>query len=169
MGWEQAYARAGELAALDQPVIDDSWDYTGVRANLAIALTALGERDDSAPVQTGHLLWHLDRGPASVRQLAAVLLGEELAQATDIDPASVDMDNPAVSTWVWLTRSWPAGGPWGGMSRGVARGLTDPAIDILTSWAAKAALAGLNTERGGPGTDPQQLEQTADQLGGRGS
>ncbi len=147
MRWEQAYARAGELAALDQPVVDDSWDCTGVRGILAIALTSLSESAKD-PVQTGDLLSHLEAGPAAVRRLAAVLLGDDLAHATDIDPATVDMNDPVVGAWVWLTRSWPADGPWDGMSRGVARGLTAPALDILTGWAARAALTGLHAERG---------------------
>ncbi|MFJ9416679.1 hypothetical protein ACIRPT_21155 [Streptomyces sp. NPDC101227] len=132
MGWKQAYERADELTAADQP-LRESWEYHGVRGILAVALAALGES-----VATDTLVRHLDQGPAHVRQLAVALVGEHLASGTDIDPAAVDMDDPQMATWVWLTRTWPADGPWE-MPRGTARGRSDPALDILTAWAALAA------------------------------
>ncbi|MEU2856678.1 hypothetical protein [Streptomyces syringium] len=158
MGWEQAYARGEKLATADQVVASEgSWELVGVRGILAVVLAALGEgaagyEEPSVPV--GRLLWHLDQGPEHVRTLAGALFGEDLAQATDIDPAAVDMGDARTATWVWLTRTWPPGGPWDGKSRGVARGLADPAVDVLTRWAASAALTALAEERGAlpPGT-----------------
>ncbi|WP_367140691.1 MULTISPECIES: hypothetical protein [Streptomyces] len=137
MGWAQAYGRAETFAEADQPVTG-SWEFCGVRGILAIALSALGDS-----VEDEALLRHLEQGPGHVRELAAGVVGDELAWATDIDPASVDMSNVQVTTWVWLTRTWPEGGPWEGRTRGIGRGLTSPAVDILTGWAARAVEAGL--------------------------
>ncbi|MFF5131003.1 hypothetical protein ACFY41_29280 [Streptomyces syringium] len=159
MGWEQAYARAQKLAAADQVVASEgSWEFVGVRGILAVVLAALGEGVDGpegpSTVPTGSLLWHLDQGPDHVRTLAGFLLGEEMDQATDIDPDSVNMNDARTATWVWLTRTWPQAGPWDGKTRGVARGLPDPAVEVLTRWAASAALTALAEERGAlpPGT-----------------
>ncbi|MFF4607915.1 hypothetical protein ACFY12_34905 [Streptomyces sp. NPDC001339] len=105
-------------------------------------LAALGPDAD-----LGHVMWHLDQGPAHVRELAADVVGPQLAAATDIDPLSVETDRPHIATWVWLTRTWPPGGPWG-MPRGVARGLPDPAVDLLTEWALRAAKTELDRVRG---------------------
>lgn len=130
--WDQAYARAEAVTATDQPV-RDSWDFVGVRGILAVVLAALGPN-----AKPGSVVWHLGQGPAHVRELAAAVVGPQLAAATDIDPATVDMALPQIETWVWLTRTWPPDGPWG-MARGIARGLPDPAVDLLTEWALQAA------------------------------
>lgn len=137
--WDAACTRAERLTAADQPV-RVSWDAEGVRGILAVVLAALGP--DARPAL---LIWHLGQGPAHVRELAAAVVGHELAAATNIDPATVDMDLPHIATWVWLTRTWPPNGPWG-RPRGIARGLPDPAVDILTEWALRAAKTELDDD-----------------------
>ncbi len=57
------------------------------------------------------------RGPVTSGNWPAGLVGGELAWTTDIDPASVDMSDVRVAAWVWLTRTWPEGGPWEGRGR----------------------------------------------------
>ncbi|MGD3111486.1 hypothetical protein [Streptomyces sp. YGL11-2] len=153
MGWErwgEACARAEDIAAVDRlPTTEPAWEDVGVQRLVAIALTALGTQGEQDPVDTGHLVWHLNRGAGHLRQLAAGLVGQDLAVARDIDPASVDMTTEGMAAWVWLTRTWPEDGPWDGMPRGLAPGLPDPAVEVLTPHATHAALAALTRERGG--------------------
>ncbi|QHC23322.1 hypothetical protein [Streptomyces sp. GS7] len=153
MGWErwgEACAQAEDNAAVDRlPTTEPAWEDVGVRRLVAIVLTALGTQAVEDPVDTGQLVWHLNQGSGHVRQLAAGLVGQDLAVARDIDPASVDMATEGVAAWVWLTRTWVEDGPWDGMPRGLAPGLSDPAVEVLTSRATHAALAALTRERGG--------------------
>ncbi|MFB7630475.1 hypothetical protein ACFC0M_05930 [Streptomyces sp. NPDC056149] len=129
------------------PMTELAWEDVGVRRLMAVVLTALGtERLD-----TGHLVWHLAQGPEHLRQVASRLVGDELAEATDIDPDSVDRGEPGLAAWVWLTRTWPADGPWDGMPRGVAPGLTFPAVEVLSVHAVHVALAAHTREQGGHG------------------
>ncbi|MFJ9617862.1 hypothetical protein [Streptomyces noursei] len=135
---------------MDQlPTTEPAWEDLGTQRLMAIILAALGADDPAEAVDIGRLAWHLDKGPSHVRQLAARLFGQDLAMATDIDPASVDMDDPGIAAWVWLTKSWPQDGPWDGMPRGLAPGLPLPAVEVLTPHATQAALVALTRERGG--------------------
>ncbi|MFI0912526.1 hypothetical protein [Streptomyces abikoensis] len=153
MGWEHARDRAQGLAEADQLITsEDSWEFVGVRGILATILWYLGEGDEGSAegphVPLGRLLWELDQGAEHIRGQVSGLLGDEIGQGTDIDPDTVDMSDPCIATWVWLTKTWPSDGPWDGKTRGVARGLTDPALTVLISWAAGAACKALDFERG---------------------
>ncbi|MFJ1751198.1 hypothetical protein ACIOJD_33960 [Streptomyces sp. NPDC088116] len=152
-GWEQAYERAGALAAAGQPAGEDIWEYVATRGAIAITLQALGLAGGGPKeVPTGVLLWHLEEH--HLRELAVWVVGDELAWATDTDPATVDTSDPVIAAWLWLTRTWPepeGKGPirrrWDGMSRGVAPGLPDPAANIIQEWAAYCVRLALGKER----------------------
>ncbi|MFD7016638.1 hypothetical protein [Streptomyces sp. NPDC059928] len=56
----------------------------------------------------------------------------------------------AVAEWAWLIRRWPnapALANSDGMPRGIARGSSEPAVDVVTSWSAAAAQDALAAER----------------------
>ncbi|MER5302249.1 hypothetical protein ABT039_22700 [Streptomyces lasiicapitis] len=156
-GWERAVARAGEIAAADrQPALctDRHWDWVAIRGLLAVVLQALaaqGRRSvDDVPLE--EVLQHCDRGPEHLRGLAVPLVGERLAYALDTDPGTVEHPaDPPISTWLWLTRTWPrvpwadAPGPaqYDGMLRGISLGHPGAAVDVLPGWAARAVAASM--------------------------
>ncbi|MEU9189865.1 hypothetical protein AB0D14_36090 [Streptomyces sp. NPDC048484] len=109
---------------------------------LAVTLAGLAMRlgHSVAEAETGSLLWHLDRGPSTVYELAAELgLAGPDAQSAK-----------AVSEWTWLTRPWPKEPPRAngdGMPRGIGRGSSKPAVEVVTLWACAAARDALAAER----------------------
>lgn len=139
--WAQAVGRAEVIAALGhQPA--DTWDGRAIRSVLAVTLAGLARRlgRPVAQVETGSVLWHLDQGPAMVRELADELgLTSPGAQSAQ-----------AACEWAWLIRRWPnapARANGGGMPRGIGRGSSQPAVDVVTSWAGAAAQEALAAER----------------------
>ncbi|MGP4013789.1 hypothetical protein [Streptomyces sp. 4N124] len=146
--WTCAVTRAQQLASATLAVTDNNWEYTGTRDVLAISLAALGRQNAGGveAVTLGSLLWHLSRLDGGVRQLAASLVGEDLALSTDTDPATVDdSSDPVIATWLWLTRTWPADPHqplskerWDGMTRGLARGSAEPAVVVCHQLAVDA-------------------------------
>nr|CAG34046.1 hypothetical protein [Streptomyces ribosidificus] len=129
--WPSAVTRAEEITSRDQPV-PDSWEYQAVRSILAVTLAGLARRQQVPvhAVTATSLLEHLDRGPSAV-----------CALADELGLSSSSATGPAAEEWAWLTRPWPADPPAansGGMSRGIGRGLTEPAVLVCTSWAALA-------------------------------
>ncbi|KUO04571.1 hypothetical protein [Streptomyces caeruleatus] len=163
--WEQALARAGLIAAADQPpalCTEAHWDYVGIRGVLAVVLQALAQQTGRTPedVPLEVLQRHCERGPGHVRDLAVVLVGDSLAYSLDTDPAAPvpAAGDPARATWLWLTRLWPPEPPddvdglppsrprprWDGMPRGIARGNPGAAVDLLPLSAADAATAAMN-------------------------
>ncbi|MFE7272544.1 hypothetical protein [Streptomyces sp. NPDC057623] len=154
--WGLAVTRAQQLASAALTVSDNNWEYTGTRDVLAISLAALGRQNAGGveAVTLGSLLWHLSRLDGGVRQLAASLVGEDLALSTDTDPATVDdSSDPVIATWLWLTRTWPADPHqplskerWDGMTRGLARGSAEPAIVVCHQLAVDAVCHALEEE-----------------------
>lgn len=139
--WTQSVERADQIAA---PGLQkaDTWDGRAIRGVLAVTLAGLAKRQGvpAAEVDIGSVLWHLDQGPAMVRELADAL-GLSAEDAQPIEAASV---------WAWLIRRWPnapALANSDGMPRGIARGSSEPAVDVLTRWAAAAAQDVLAAER----------------------
>ncbi|WP_030743032.1 hypothetical protein [Streptomyces sp. NRRL F-5135] len=122
-----------------------------------MALQALGQSAGGPErVPTGVLLGHLEAPAPHLRELAGWVVGDELAGAVDIDPGTVDADDPLIGMWLWLTLTWLAlssldPGPerrrWDGMSCAMGRGLPDPAVDLVGHWAARAVGLALAQER----------------------
>ncbi|MFI9311521.1 hypothetical protein [Streptomyces triculaminicus] len=145
MQWQQAVARAHQISESAEggslrPV--DSWDGRAIRGVLAVVLAGLAERQGRAvaEVETGSILWHLGQGPALVYEL-----GEELGLGSAELVA-------AAEEWAWLIRRWP--GPSlppransGGMTRGIGRGSSEPAVDVCMMWAQSAVRDALLAER----------------------
>jgi len=156
--WQRALARAEEIAAASVPPAlrnDNDWDWVGIRGVLATVLQALAEQTGRTPdeVPLEELLRHCDLGARHIRDLAAILVGEELAHSLDTAPAAPTPDATAslMATWLWLTRLWPPAVPvdpsglvvagytqYGGMARGVGHGHPGAAVDVLPGWAARA-------------------------------
>ncbi|MFI6281607.1 hypothetical protein [Streptomyces sp. NPDC050988] len=139
--WTQAVERADQIAALGHHPAD-TWDGRAIRGVLAVALACLGKRQGrpAAEVEIGSILWHLDQGPSTVYELGAEAgLGAEDAQPGE-----------AASEWAWLIRRWPrepALANSGGMPRGIGRGSSLPAVDVVTGWASSLAQVALTAER----------------------
>ncbi|MET9658147.1 hypothetical protein [Streptomyces sp. NPDC006510] len=107
-----------------------------------MTLAGLAERQNltAAEVDLGSVLWHLAQGPATVYALA-----DELGLRAEETPRT-----GAVAEWAFLTRRWPsapARDNGGGMPRGIARGSTEPAVEVTTPWAATAVRDALVDER----------------------
>ena len=158
--WAAAVARADGLAAgglgLPGPREDEqqNWDHYGVRGMLAVTLYALALRDEQpvADVALSRILVPLlDREDflAQAQVLSVARHDLETGAAAGSDAAS----DPVVQQWHWLLRTWdPEAGPgtrWDGMTRSIARGLADPAIDVLYGWARAAVEVPLVAQRGG--------------------
>lgn len=164
-GWERALARAGRIAAAGRPpalCTDRHWDHVGIRGILAVVLQVLADQKarsvDEVPLQ--EVRDGCEQGAVHVRDLAVLLVGEELARSLDTDPTvsvPAGREHP-VAMWLWLTRLWPPAVPddidgvppyraqrWDGMTRGIARNHPGAAVDLLTAWAADAAMAALDT------------------------
>jgi hypothetical protein len=140
-------AAAHRWSALDE----SCWDDVAIRDLIAAVLYSLHRRDLTAvgKVALRDALWHLDSD-----QRITQLVEPEVAGVSD--PAVIDR-------WSWLTRTWNPTAPawiaagraadveprWGGLSRGIACGLPDPAIEICALWAAEAVAAALVAESHG--------------------
>ncbi|MDW6064495.1 hypothetical protein SAZ11_49335 [Streptomyces sp. FXJ1.4098] len=129
--WRTAVDRAEEITARAQPV-PGSWDYRAVRGILAVTPAGLAHRE-RVPVRavtSASLLEHLHRGPSTV-----------CALADELGLSSSSGTGPAADEWTWLIRPWPSEPPAANgdnQTRGIGRGLTDPAVLVCTDWAALA-------------------------------
>jgi hypothetical protein len=139
--WADSVQRADQIAALGhQPA--DTWDGRAIRGVLAVTLARLAERHGRpvAEVDTGSVLWHIGQGPVMVGELADELgLTSDSAQPTE-----------AASKWAWLIYRWPNGPALansGGMPRGIARGSSEPAVDVVAHWTGAAVQDALAAER----------------------
>jgi hypothetical protein len=150
--WAAAFARADGLAAARFGPRGDkqqNWDHHGVRGMLAVTIYAVALRNEQPVADVG------------LSRILVPLLDRDdfLAQAHVLAAAGHDLNtrtysaDPVVRQWKWLLRTWdPDAAPgtrWDGMTRGIARGLPDPAIDVLYGWARSAVEAPLVHERGG--------------------
>ena len=159
--WDAAVSRAEGLTAQalrmpgpregEQP----NWDHFGVRGLLSVAIYATAVRDRLAvqDVGLGRILVPLQHrdvflGQAKILRTA----GHDLNTGTDTGAYAAD---PVVRQWKWLLRTWdPDAAPrirWDGMTRGIARGLREPALDVLHGWARAGVDRALTAERGGIG------------------
>ncbi|MEU6350098.1 hypothetical protein ABZ896_12300 [Streptomyces sp. NPDC047072] len=167
-GWSQALARAGRITACFQPpalCTEQNWDYVAIRGLLAVVLAALADQSGRSPddVPLTELGQHCEQGALHVRDLAAAVVGEDLAHRLDTAPDAPvpNAGQPPVATWLWLTRLWPSRPPddisglppirprpqWDGLTRGIARGHAGAAVDLLPTWAAAATEAAMNTRQ----------------------
>ncbi|MEU1307762.1 hypothetical protein ABZ419_02535 [Streptomyces cinnamoneus] len=147
MEWQQAVKRADQITrnAVNGSLYPaNSWDGRAIRGVLAVVLAGLAERQGCAvaDVETGSILWHLDQGPALVYELGKELgLGSESAE-----PAA------AAEEWAWLIRRWPSSAlppraNSDGMTRGIGRGSSEPAVEVCTMWALSVVRDALLAER----------------------
>ena len=157
--WVMALSRADGLTAhalrIPAPRDDEqpNWDHVGVKGMLAVTIYATAIRDQLAveDVGLGAILVPLLYREVFLAQ-AKILhgAGHDLATGTDSGAYAAD---PVVRQWKWLLRTWdPDAAPrdrWDGMTRGIARGLPDPAIDVLCGWARGGVDRALTAERGG--------------------
>ncbi|MCA1224310.1 hypothetical protein [Streptomyces sp. 8L] len=149
--WAEAVRRATAATAADRPggMDERCWDDVAMRDIVAVVLYALHLRK-LRPVEAigwPSVLWQL-RDDVRVTELVTTVLphaGHDLARTA--------APGDAVSEcWRWLTRTWDPGAPvtpahgwvpdtpeprWGGMTRGIGRGLPDPAVEVCTPWAAR--------------------------------
>jgi hypothetical protein len=160
-GWSRSLIRAGQIAAAGQPPAlrtELHWDFVGIRGVLAVVLQALALRTGRSPqdVPLQELVERCGQGAGHVRDLAAVLVGEQLAHSVNADPEArvPAAGDPPLATWLWLTRLWPLpddvdGLPpararrHGGMIRGIAPRNPGAAVDLLSGWAADTAEAAM--------------------------
>jgi hypothetical protein len=131
--WTVALDRASVLAATVVPGGEGHWDFVAVRGVLAVTIYALAVRDSWEPRavpldDVAEVLEDRD----SYLTLADVLT----AGGHALDDTTGD---PVAAQWSWLLRHWDPGAPphlrWDGLTRGIGRGLPDPAIDVVNSWA----------------------------------
>lgn len=162
--WESAVARAARIAAANCPPAlrsEDQWDWIGVRGVLAVVLQVLAVQSGRSveEVPLADVRHHCELGPDHIRDLAVHLVGDDLAHGLDVDPAAPAraLGDPMKVTWLWLIRCWPQPTPdddgpqehrpavrrWDGLNRGVARGQSGAAVDLLPGWAASAAAAAM--------------------------
>ncbi|WP_067665954.1 hypothetical protein [Nocardia miyunensis] len=121
---------------------------------LAITLYALALRDQQPipEVTLSRILVPLlDRDDFLAQAKVLSAAGHDLD--TDTAAGSDTGEDPVAQQWKWLLRTWDPqetpGARWDGMTRGIARGLADPAIDVLHSWARGAVEVPLVAQRGG--------------------
>ncbi|MDG4795216.1 hypothetical protein [Micromonospora sp. WMMD1082] len=143
--WSDALVLGGDLARLSVPWgTAASWDWVATRGIIAVALHAVACRDEVpvAAVPLGQLIVPLldeDRFVTLVTTVLAAQLG--------------DAANPVSAQWAWLRRPWdpdaPPGKRWDGLTRGIGRGLRDPAVDVCLLWAGAAVEQAMLNERGG--------------------
>lgn len=156
--WRTAVARAGLLAARASAVDENCWDEVAIRDTIAVTLYALATRSREPVAQIGldSVLWQLQDADR-IRALLDPLVTADPAG----DPAGL------AARWAWLERVWNPEAPfaaqladqdrtyspwtpgdraeprWGGMTRGIARGLPDPALEVCLLHAAGAVSARL--------------------------
>lgn len=141
----------------------------GIIATVLYALH-LRERQPVDAIGWPAVLWQL-RDDERVTELVTAVLPHA---GLDLSRTAAPGD-PVTECWRWLTRTWdphapvksaflqPALSPssldgwvldapeprWGGMSRGIASGLPDPALEVCTHWAAGVVQRQMITERRG--------------------
>ncbi|WP_158834620.1 hypothetical protein [Streptomyces sp. NRRL S-350] len=159
--WGEAVRRASDATAADRPggMDEQCWDDVAMRGIVATVLYALHLRERRPVDAIGWpaVLWQL-HDDLRVTELVTTVLpraGHDLSRtATPGDPVT--------ECWRWLTRTWDPSAPvksaflqpalshgardgwvpdapeprWGGMSRGIASGLPDPALEVCIHWAA---------------------------------
>ncbi|PCG87189.1 hypothetical protein CIB93_04950 [Streptomyces sp. WZ.A104] len=171
--WSEAVRRATDATAADQPggMDEQCWDDVAMRGIVATVLYALHLRERRPVDAIGWpaVLWQL-RDDERVTELVTTVLpraGHDLSR-------TAAPGDPVTECWRWLTRTWDPHAPvksaflqpalshssysgwvpdapeprWGGMSRGIARGLPDPALEVCTHWAAGVVQRQMITERG---------------------
>ncbi|MEU9700242.1 hypothetical protein [Streptomyces sp. NPDC047981] len=171
--WSEAVRRATDATAADQPggMDEQCWDDVAMRGIVATVLYALHLRERRPVDAIGWpaVLWQL-RDDERVTELVTTVLpraGHDLSR-------TAAPGDPVTECWRWLTRTWDPHAPvksavlqpalshgahsgwvpdapeprWGGMSRGIARGLPDPALEVCTQWAAGVVQRQMITEQG---------------------
>ncbi|WP_282695237.1 hypothetical protein [Streptomyces sp. CC208A] len=164
--WADAVRRATDVtSAYGLGEMDEScWDDVAIRNIIAVVLYALS-LGEGQPVDK--VSW-----PAVLDQLhddtrVSRLVNSVLPQAGHDLSRTAALGDPVAECWRWLTRTWDPKAPtlasmwqqpfssvrvppvaeprWGGLTRGIARGLPDPALEVCTPWAEslvqQAALA----------------------------
>lgn len=139
--WSEAVRRADHIAAVDHHPVG-SWDGRAIRGVLGVVLAGVAARQGRTvgEVDIGSVVWHLQRGPTMVYEF-----GAELGLA-----AQGACPENAAAEWTWLTRRWPtepALANSGGLPRGIGRGSSASAVDVVTHWAGAAAQTALAAER----------------------
>ncbi len=119
---------------------------------VTIYAVALRDKEPVADVALSRILVPLlDRDDFLAQAHVLTAHGHDLEIAADSGPDAAD--DPVAAQWTWLLRTWDpdaaAGVRWDGMSRTIAPGLPDPAIDVLYGWARRAVEDPLVHERGG--------------------
>lgn len=172
--WNDAVRRATDATAADRPggMDERCWDDVAMRGIIATVLYALHlrERQPVDAIGWPAVLWQLRDDERVAELVTAVLPRAGLDLARTAAPG-----DPVTECWRWLTRTWdphapvksaflqPALSPssldgwvpdapeprWGGMGRGIASGLPDPALEVCTHWAAGVVQRALITERRG--------------------
>lgn len=174
-GWESAVRRASDATGACQPggMDETCWDDVAMRGIVATVLYALHLRDRQ-PVEAIRwqtVLWQLHDDRRIDALVTAVLpgAGHDLSR-------TAPLGDPVTECWRWLTRTWDPNPPadsalrqqplshtapadwvpdapeprWGGLSRGIGRGLPDPALEVCTEiWAAGVVQQAIVAERGG--------------------
>ncbi|MGK4581762.1 hypothetical protein [Kitasatospora sp. HPMI-4] len=173
--WDEAARRATAAVAENEPGGMDEfcWDVVAARDITALVVYSLHVRG-GVPVKAVRwpdVLWHLwdDRRVAALVEEVLPAAGHDLADGEDRvgerwrwltrtwDPDAPIGPRPGVpprtplEELLLLARarsSEPAPEPrWGGMKRGVAPGLPDPAVEVCTGWAASAVEAAIVREQ----------------------
>ncbi|MFI0711262.1 hypothetical protein ACH4SK_11505 [Streptomyces inhibens] len=173
--WGDAVRRATEAtAARNIGGMDETcWDDVAMRNIIAMVLYALHLRDDQPvpSISWNAVLWQL----ADDRRVDTLVNRVLPGAGHDLSRTAAPGD-PVAETWRWLTRTWDPQAPtrgsssvllgqphraesdwvpdspeprWGGMSRGIASGLPDPAIEVCTNWSAAVVQAAISAQQGG--------------------
>ncbi|MER7688221.1 hypothetical protein [Streptomyces sp. NPDC097610] len=152
--WDEAVRRATDATAADRPggMDEQCWDDVAMRSIVATVLYALHlrERQPVDAIGWPSVLWQL-RDDVRVAELVTTVLpraGHDLAR-------TAAPGDPVTECWRWLTRTWDpvpdAPEPrWGSMSRGIGKGLPDPALVMNSSGVSRPSLS---HQSGGFGLD----------------
>lgn len=147
--WADAVGRATTLADNDRPggMDENCWDDVAMRDIVALALYCLHVRDGRpvTDVPWVRVLWWLgdDVHLTELVETALPAAGHQLRHPGK----EIPREDPVVACWQWLNRTWDPDAParpagpatearWGGMSRGIAPGLPDPALEVCQLWSA---------------------------------
>lgn len=164
--WQAAIRRATQATAADRSGSMDEtcWDDVAMCNVIAMVLYALHLRDrvPVSKIRWQRVLWHLYDDQRARDLITAVLPGAGHDLARTAPPG-----DPVAECWRWLTRTWDPNAPvksaytmafsarqntelqvpetpecrWGGMSRGVANGLPDPALVRNSSGVSRTSLS----------------------------
>ncbi|MFD8978584.1 hypothetical protein [Streptomyces sp. NPDC059564] len=172
--WDAAVQRATALTSARTPggMDERCWDDVAIRGILAVTLYSLHlrNRQPVGDIRWQQVLWQL-RDDARVTDLATAAL---TSGGHDLAPTAEPGD-PVAGCWAWLTRAWDTRAPktpvidkraavhvpsdlrqlpqvpelrWDGMTRGIGRGLPDPALVMNSSGVSRPSLSH-------EGTDPR--------------